>query len=98
MNRFVNSLLRSSISASLSDRDSFVEKISAIIQEKVGSDPEQARSISDKIATAMEQIDHELLINQILSPDKNEDKLIQKIDALTESINKLNESIERLQK
>lgn len=98
MNKFVNTLLRSSISASLSDRDSFVERISIVIQEKIGSDPEQAKSISDKIATAMETFDDQLLINQILSPTKQDDQLIQKIDALTKAIDKLNENIEKLQK
>lgn len=41
-------LLRASITASLSDRDAFIEKVAKIIEQKTHRDPASARHISDR--------------------------------------------------
>lgn len=95
MNNIVNLLLRASISASLSNREAFVERVSHIIEDQVGKDPESARHLGDNIASAMEGLNEELLIQQLLKP-QTDDALNQKIEHLTEMVEKLTTVVEHL--
>lgn len=88
-------LLRASISASLTDREAFIDRVSKIIETHTNKDPEASRNISDNIASAMEGLNEQLLIQQLLRPQKD-DELNKKIDRLTETVDKLSATVERL--
>lgn len=86
-------LLRASITASLSDRDAFIEKVSKVIEHKANRDPEAARHISDQIAGAMEGLNSTLLLQQLFKP-RQDKKLNRTLDDLTTAIEKLNTLLE----
>lgn len=94
MNKLLNMLLRSSISASLSDREAFTDRIAKVIEERVGSDPDTARKISDNLAVAMDSLNDQMLIEQLLSPRNENSELEKKIDKLAEAIDRLNKNME----
>lgn len=96
MNKLLNTLLRTSITASLSDREAFTDNISRVIEDKIGTDPDAAKRLSDNLAIAMESINDQLLINELISPTPQNDELENKIDKLTASIDRLNTNIEKL--
>lgn len=82
-------LLRASLTASLSDRDAFIEKVSKVIEQKTNRDPASARHISDQIAGAMEGLNDTLLLQQLFKPHRDK-KLNQTLDQLTAAVEKLN--------
>lgn len=86
-------ILRASITASLSDRDAFIEKVSKIIEQRTHKDPEEARRISDNIAGAMEGLNSTLLLRQLFTP-RHDKKLTQTLDQLTTAVEKLNSLLE----
>ncbi len=86
-------ILRASISASLSDREAFIEKVSAVIEHKMHQDPEAAKHLSNQIAGAMEGVSGTLLLQQLFAP-KRDKKLNQTLDNLSEAIEKLNSLLE----
>lgn len=94
MNKLLNTLLRASISASLNDREAFTDKVAQIIEQKTGNDPEAAAKISSNLAAAMESINENLLIDQLLNNPSDSD-FESKIDKLTEAINRLNDNLEK---
>lgn len=86
-------LLRASITASLSDRDAFIEKVAKIIEQKTHRDPASARHISDQIAGAMEGLNGTLLLQQLFKPRRDK-KLNQTLEQLTVAVEKLNTLLE----
>lgn len=96
MNKLINMLLRSSISASMTDREAFTDKVAQIIEDKIGNDPDAAQKMSETLAAAMESVNEQLLIDQIFSPPAENKNLEEKIDKLTLAIEKLNSNIEKL--
>ncbi|MEG1794830.1 MAG: hypothetical protein RRZ64_08205 [Rikenellaceae bacterium] len=96
MNKLLNTLLRTSITASMSDREAFTEKVSKVVEDKIGADPELAKKMSDGLAAAMDSINDQLLINQLFDPQSDNKKLEDKIDKLTSTIERLNSNIEKL--
>lgn len=96
MNKLLNMLLRSSISASMSDREAFTDKIAQIIENKMGTDPEAAQKMSDNLASAMDSINEQLLFDQLFNPTSETKELENKIEKLTTSIDRLNSNIEKL--
>ena len=86
-------ILRASITASLSDREAFIEKVSKVIEQKMHQDPQAARHLSDQIAGAMEGLSGTLLLQQLLSPRRDK-KLNRTLDQLTEAVEKLNTLLE----
>lgn len=82
-------LLRASITASLSDRDAFIEKVSKIIEQHTHQDPEAARHLSDQLAGMMEGLNSTLLLQQLFKPRRDK-KLNQTLDQLTLAVEKLN--------
>lgn len=95
MNNIINLLLRASISASLSDREAFIDRVSQIIEDKIGKDPDAARQMSDNIASAMEGLNEQLVIEQLLHP-KHDEELNKKIDRLTDAVEKLTGVVDHL--
>lgn len=96
MNKLLNMLLRSSISASMSDREAFTDKVAQILEDKIGKDPEAAQQVSERLTVAMENINEQLLFDQIFNPEPENKSLEEKLDKLTQSIEKLNSNIEKL--
>ncbi|MEG0499948.1 MAG: hypothetical protein RR550_02350, partial [Rikenellaceae bacterium] len=60
MNKLLNMLLRSSISASMTDREAFTDKMAQLLEDKIGKDPEAAERLSGQLAAAMENINEQL--------------------------------------
>lgn len=86
-------LLRASLTASLSDREAFIEKVSKVIEDRTHSDPEVARRLSDHIAGAMEGLNSSLLLSQLFAP-RHDKKLNKTLDELTAAVEKLNALLE----
>lgn len=93
MNDIIFLLLRASITASLSDREAFIDHLANIIETKTGRDEEAARKLSDSIAGAMEGLNGTLLLQQLLRP-RHDKKLNKSLDNLTEAIEKLSTILE----
>lgn len=93
MNDILFMLLRASITASLSDREAFIDRLAEIIEAKTGKDEEAARKLSDHIAGAMEGLNSTLFLQQLFNSghDKN---LNQSLDNLSLSIEKLTSILE----
>ncbi|CDN31243.1 hypothetical protein BN938_1148 [Mucinivorans hirudinis] len=98
MNTLLNILLRTSLSAALSDREAFVDRAAQIIEQKVGSDTDAAHAMGERIAEMMESVDQTLLIRQLLAPPPPAatEELEKKIDELTQAINRLNDNLEKI--
>lgn len=96
MNKLLNMLLRSSISASMTDRDAFTDKVAQMIEEKIGKDPEAAQKMSERLTAAVESMNDQLLIDQFFNPEPENKALEEKIERLNASIEKLNSNIEKL--
>lgn len=86
-------LLRASLTASLSDREAFIGRVSKVIEDQTHTDPEAARRMSDHIAGAMEGLNSSLLFSQLVSPPHDK-KLNKTMDELTAAIEKLNALLE----
>ncbi len=97
MNSKLNKLLQLGIATSLSDRDTAIDKISSLLQNKMGTDPEKSMRIGEQIFAGIENLRDQLTLDQVLSSfSKNEDNLETKIGDLTEAVNKLNTNLENL--
>lgn len=96
MNKLFNALLRTSISASMSDREAFTDRIAKVVEEKIGTDPELAKKMSDTLAVAMDSVNEQLFLDQLLRPSSDDKALEEKIDKLTAAIDRLNTNIEKL--
>lgn len=86
-------LLRASISASLSDREAFVDGVAKVIEHHTRRDPEEARKIGNHLAGAAEGLNNGLLLNQLFAP-RHDKKLNKTLEELTGAIEKLNSLIE----
>lgn len=86
-------LLRASITASLSNREAFIDKVSKVIEKQMQQDPETAQNISNHIAGLMERLDTSLMLQQLFTPRRDK-KLDQALEELTTAIEKLNALLE----
>lgn len=88
-------LLRASITASLSDREAFIEKVSKIIEQRTTKDPQAARHISDQIASALDGLNGTLLLRQLFTPrsDKKLNQTLEKLTIAVENLNKFTRGI-----
>lgn len=96
MNSTMNLLLRAAIAAAASDRDKFVEKVSSLIEDKVGTSPETAEQVAGGIDQLVDMLDQHLFFEQITGNNTDTADLEKKIDRLTASIDKLNENLEKI--
>lgn len=97
MNSTMNLLLRAAIAAAASDRDKFVEKVSSLIENKVGTSPETAEQVAGGIDQLVDMLDQHLFFEQITGNNNTDTaELEKKIDRLTASIDKLNENLEKI--
>lgn len=92
----MNLLLRAAIAAAASDRDRFVEKVSSLIEDKVGTSPETAGQVAGGIDQLVDMLDQHLFLEQITGSNTDTAELEKKIDRLTASIDKLNENLEKI--
>ena len=86
-------LLRASITASLSAREAFIEKVSKIIEQRTNKDPQAAHHISDQIASALDGLNGTLLLRQLFTP-RSDKKLNQTLEKLTTAVENLNHLLE----
>lgn len=96
MNSTMNLLLRAAIAAAASDREKFVEKVSSLIEDKIGTSPETAGQVAGSIDQLVDMLDQHLFFEQITGNNADTATLEKKIDRLTESIDKLNENLEKI--
>lgn len=96
MNSTMNLLLRVAIAAAASDREKFVERVSSLIEDKVGTSPETAGQVAGNIDQLVDMLDQHLFFEQIAGSNTDTTTLEKKIDRLTESIDKLNENLEKI--
>ncbi|MBB3187457.1 hypothetical protein [Microbacter margulisiae] len=93
----LNLLLKMGIAAGLQERDTVVDKISDILQDKMGTDPERAQKIGEQILTGLEGVKEQLSIEQIIDGlTRNDDVLTHKIEELTQAINRLNDNLDKI--
>lgn len=100
----LNTILRSAIVASQSDRAEFVEQLSSIIAERIGSSSQQAALIESRIEQMSANLDRQQLLDQLMSsiiglgaekqtPQQDIVRLEAKIDRLSEAIEELNKKL-----
>ncbi len=96
MNPLLNTLLRFAISANLQDKDEFVNKVAAFLEEKVGANEDQAKVLSEKVLLAMSTAKDQLELMQIISAIKTKNTHLEgKIDELSKSIDELKEYLNK---
>lgn len=96
MNSTMNLLLRAAIAAAASDRDKFVDKVSSLIEDKVGTSPETAEQVAGGIDQLVDMLDQHLFFQQLTGNSTDTAELEKKIDRLTEVIDKLNNNLEKI--
>lgn len=97
MNSTMNLLLRAAIAAAASDREKFVDKVSSLIEDKVGTSPETAEQVAGGIDQLVDMLDQHLFFQQLTGSTVAETaELEKKIDRLTEAIDKLNDNLEKI--
>lgn len=97
MNSTMNLLLRAAIAAAASDREKFVDKVGAMIEDKAGTSPETAEKIAGNIDQLVELLDQQLFIQQLTGKSNAATaELEEKIDRLSAAIDKLNENLEKI--
>ena len=90
---FLYLLLKVSMTASLSNRETFIEKVAYIIEKKMHKDPQSARHLSDQITGIMEGLNGTLILQQLFG-SKQDRKLNKNLEELTTAIKKLNTLLE----
>lgn len=97
MNSTMNLLLRAAIAAAASDREKFVDKVSSLIEDRVGTSPETAEQVAGGIDQLVDMLDQHLFFQQLTGNTVAETaELEKKIDRLTEAIDKLNDNLEKI--
>ncbi len=97
MNSTMNLLLRAAIAAAASDREKFVDKVSSLIEDKVGTSAETAEQVAGGIDQLVDMLDQHLFFQQLTGSTVAETaELEKKIDRLTEAIDKLNDNLEKI--
>lgn len=96
MNSTLNMLLRLAISHGLSNREEFVDKVGAFLQDKMGKDEATADKYGEYIVNLLENYSDRLLLEQIIKSSQSDAnaKLEKKIDELTHIIEELNKKID----
>ncbi|MTK54004.1 hypothetical protein [Paludibacter sp.] len=99
MNSALNLLLRLGIATSMQDREAVIDRISSVLEDKMGTDPDKAQKVGEKVLAGIEGLKDQLSIEQIISSlSRNDDAIEKRLDELTEAINKLNANVEKLMK
>ena len=97
MNSAINMLLRMGIATGLQDREVVIDRISAVLETKMGTDPDKSQIIGEQILNGLESLKDQLSIEQIVSSlSRNDDVIEKKLDELTEAIKRLNDNVEKL--
>lgn len=99
MNSALNLLLRLGIATSMQDREAVIDRISSVLEEKMGTEPDKAQKVGETILAGLDGLKDQLSIEQIVSSLTHSDDSIEKrLDELTEAVNKLNANVEKLMK
>lgn len=93
----LNMLLKMGIVAGLQEREVVIDKISEVLQDRMGTDPEKAQKIGEQILKGLETFKEQLTIDQIIDGlTRNDDILVKKLDELTNAINRLNDQLDKM--
>lgn len=96
MNTTMNLLMRAAIAAAATDREKFVDKVSELIENKVGTSPESAEKIAGGLDTLVEMLDQQLFLDQLTGKTTDTSTLERKLDRLTDAIERLNRNLETM--
>lgn len=96
MNTTMNLLMRAAIAAAATDREKFVDKVSELIENKVGTSPESADKIAGGLDTLVEMLDQQLFLDQLTGKTTDTSALERKLDRLTDAIERLNRNLETM--
>jgi hypothetical protein len=97
MNSALNLLLRMGIASGLQDREAVIDRISTVLETKMGTDPDKSQKVGEQILNGLEGLKDQLSIEQIVSSlSRNDDAIEKKLDELTEAIKRLNDNVEKL--
>lgn len=92
----MNLLMRAAIAAAATDREKFVDKVSELIENKVGTSPESADKIAGGLDTLVEMLDQQLFLDQLTGKTTDTSALERKLDRLTDAIERLNRNLETM--
>jgi hypothetical protein len=93
----LNMLLKMGIVAGLHEREVIIDKISDVLQQRMGTDPEKAQKIGEQILQGLETFKEQLTIDQLIDGlTRNDDVLTNKLDELTKAINRLNDQLDKM--
>ena len=99
MNSALNLLLRLGIATSMQDREAVIDRISSVLEEKMGTEPDKAQKVGETILAGLDGLKDQLSIEQIVSSlTRSDDSIEKRLDELTEAVNKLNANVEKLMK
>lgn len=73
MNQALNVLLRAAIAAAASDREKFVDRVSGLIEDKVGTSPKTAQKVAGGIDQLVDMLDQQLFFQQLTSDRRPSD-------------------------
>lgn len=92
MKEIYSNLLRLALTAGLTQRELFIEKVSAYLSDKMDSSPEHGERIAAGIVTLAESLKNELLMRELFT-SRNEQSSNQE---LTEQLDELNRTLKEL--
>lgn len=100
MNKNLNLLIRTAISAALQDREAFIKKFSDLVSEWTDIEAETATKAGEKISTGLQALQNELQTESLLhrfsySHDNDYQDLEEKISALSKQVEELKKLIEK---
>lgn len=92
MKEIYSNLLRLALTAGLTQRELFIEKVSAYLSDKMDSGPENGERIAAGIVSLAESLKNELLMRELFT-SRNEQTSNQE---LTEQLDELNRTLKEL--
>lgn len=96
MKQFYNILIRTVISASLMERETFVDKVSQLIADKMNADPDNSRLAVENIANLLDALKDELFMQQLVNGPKgcDNDKLAATLSQLNDTLTEINRTLQ----
>ncbi len=98
MNSALTLLMRAAIAASITDREKFIDQMSTLIEQKIGSSPETAETLAEQIEAFAQGIDSQLFLQQLLGSssaqaDERIEKLTRRVETLAKEVASLKKAV-----
>lgn len=97
MKTLYSNIMRLMLTIGLSERELFIDKVSALISKKMDADPQRSEHIAESILRMAESLKDELLLRQLFAenhePASGNQELIDKIDQLNRTLEELNKTL-----